>query len=109
MIFGMARGFCADFLPQMDTDLLSQIHTDKLMDGSCVLQLCSLLRGGWNLLIGGFHLRCFITHLRCCIVCQVDEIYFITCSYSFIATDKLFSISALSGIVYLGPGYLSVS
>ncbi len=26
----------------MDTDLFSQIHTDKLMDDSCVLQLCFL-------------------------------------------------------------------
>ncbi len=42
MIFGMARGFCSDFLPQINTDLFSQINTDKLKDDSCVLQLCFL-------------------------------------------------------------------
>ncbi len=42
MIFGMARGFCADFLPQIHTDLFSQIDTDKLKEDSFVLQLCFL-------------------------------------------------------------------
>jgi hypothetical protein len=43
----------------MNTDLFSQIDTDKLMDDFCVrsFDFCYLLRGGWNLLVGGFHLR----------------------------------------------------